>query len=129
MRQALLQLGHNAINYSPKGGDVAISARYDADSARIVVSVGDQGVGIAAHDQASLFTTFQRLHHPETLSVRGSGLGLYIVKGLAELMGGSVWLESEPDSGSTFSIALPIAASEAPAGHNGERAAGAAAQD
>ena len=57
---------------------------------------------------ASLFKTFHRIKRPETQGIRGSGLGLYIVKEWVELMGGNIWLESELDKGSTFYITVPL---------------------
>ena len=68
----------------------------------------DQGVGISSEDQLSLFKTFHRIHRPETRGIRGSGLGLYIVKEWVEAMGGEVWLESELNKGSTFYVAVPM---------------------
>ena len=102
----------NAIKYSPTGGTVAIEAQWDAQDRRIVIGVADQGIGIAPEDQSSLFSTFQRIHREETQGVRGTGLGLYIVKGLLEFMGGSIWLESALDQGSTFYCAPPAAEDE-----------------
>ena len=74
---------------------------------RIIVSVADEGVGIDSTDKSTIFTTFHRIRRPETQSVRGSGLGLYIVKEWIEAMGGEIWLESEMNKGSTFFIAIP----------------------
>ena len=79
----------------------------------MVISVSDQGIGISAEDRESLFTTFHRIQRPETRGIRGSGLGLYIVKEWAEAMGGTVWLESELNQGSTFFVAIPIQGSGA----------------
>jgi signal transduction histidine kinase len=72
-----------------------------------VVSVADEGIGIGPEDKASLFTTFHRIQRPETQSIRGSGLGLYIAKEWTEAMGGEIWLESELNKGSTFFVAIP----------------------
>ena len=112
--EVALNLISNAIKYSPQGGRVRVSAWYDDDDGRLVMSVEDQGIGIAKEDQAQLFVTFQRIHRPETQGVRGTGLGLYIVKGLLELMGGAVWVESELDQGSTFFVALPVEGARGP---------------
>jgi len=70
--------------------------------------VADRGIGIGPADRGSLFTTFHRIHRPETQSIPGSGLGLYIVKEWTEAMGGQIWLESELDKGSTFYVAVPV---------------------
>ncbi|MEX2598400.1 MAG: ATP-binding protein [Dehalococcoidia bacterium] len=107
--QVLINLVTNAIKYSPKGGKITISARHDAAAGANVLSVADQGIGIAEEDKATLFSTFHRIQRPETEGIRGTGLGLYVVKSLTELMGGSVWVESGVDQGSTFHVALPVA--------------------
>ncbi len=75
---------------------------------RIIFSVADQGIGISPEDKESLFTTFHRIQRPETMGIRGSGLGLYIVKEWIEAMGGEVWLESELNKGSTFFVSVPL---------------------
>ena len=107
LAQVTTNLLSNAIKYSPNGGPVTLSAGHDAPANRIVLSVTDPGIGIAQKDQERLFKTFQRIQHTETRGIRGTGLGLYIVKGLVELMGGTVWLESELSRGSTFFVGLP----------------------
>jgi PAS domain S-box-containing protein len=109
LTQVLLNLVSNAVKYSPNGGTVAISAFADRESARVVFSVTDQGIGIAPKDQPSLFNSFQRVQRAETLSIRGSGLGLYIVKEIVGRMGGDIWLESIENQGTTFFVALPAA--------------------
>jgi signal transduction histidine kinase len=98
----------NAIKYSPNGGRVTLSARNDNKQHQIVLSVADEGIGISPEDREPLFTTFHRIQRPETQGIRGSGLGLYIVKEWVEAMGGKIWLESELNKGSTFFIAIPI---------------------
>ncbi len=75
---------------------------------QVVISVADHGMGISPADSEALFTTFHRVHRPETIGIKGAGLGLYIVKVFTEAMGGRVWLESELDKGTTFYIALPV---------------------
>ncbi|MEE8442893.1 MAG: ATP-binding protein, partial [Dehalococcoidia bacterium] len=107
LSQVLVNLLENAIKYSPRGGLITISALHDSERQRVVVAVSDQGVGIAPNDQEHLFTTFHRIPSSETEMVGGTGLGLYIVKGLVELMQGEVWLESELGKGSTFLFSLP----------------------
>lgn len=107
LTQVLINLVTNAVKYSPAGGPVTIAAMSQAPDGRIVVSVTDTGIGIAPEDRERLFTTFNRIRRPETATIRGSGLGLFIVKGLVELMGGQVWLESEMNHGSTFYFSVP----------------------
>ena len=105
--QILVNLLNNAIKYSPKGGRITLSARNDSAENRVIVSVADEGLGIGPADKDSLFQTFHRIQRQETISIRGIGLGLYIVKEWTEAMGGKVWLESELNKGSTFFVALP----------------------
>jgi signal transduction histidine kinase len=107
--QVVGNLLSNAIKYSPNGGRITLSAHNDLQGHRVVASVADEGIGIGPTDKDSLFTTFHRIRRPETQGIRGSGLGLYIVKEWMEAMGGEVWLESELNKGSTFFIAVPIA--------------------
>jgi len=105
--QVLINLVDNAVKYSPQGGKVTIAARQEPE--RMVVSVSDQGIGIAPEDREKIFTTFSRIRRPEVEKIHGTGLGLYIVKALVELMGGEIWVESELGKGSTFFFSLPLA--------------------
>jgi len=105
--QVVANLLSNAVKYSPNGGRIMLTAHNDLQRHRIVVSVADEGIGIGPEDKASLFTTFHRIQRPETRGIRGSGLGLYIAKEWVEAMGGEIWLESEPNKGSTFFVAIP----------------------
>jgi signal transduction histidine kinase len=73
-------------------------------------SVRDQGLGIPPEQQARIFEKFHRLDPEMTRGVGGSGLGLYICKGLVERMNGEIWVKSEPGRGSTFIFELPLAA-------------------
>ena len=105
--QVVGNLLSNAVKYSPNGGRITLSARNDLQRHSAVVSVADHGMGISPEDKALLFKTFHRIQRPETQGIRGSGLGLYIVKEWTEAMGGEVWLESELNKGSTFFVAIP----------------------
>lgn len=95
----------NAIKYSPAGSTVACSVRDAGSDFEIVVA--DEGVGIPAAEQALVF---QRLYRsPRTAdTARGTGIGLYLVKRYASLMGGSVSLSSLPGQGTTFTLRLPV---------------------
>jgi signal transduction histidine kinase/putative methionine-R-sulfoxide reductase with GAF domain len=110
LEQVLVNLATNAAKYSPPGGPVRLSARHEPERRRIVLSVSDDGIGIAPEDQKRIFEVFHRVQRPETREVTGTGLGLYIVKGLVRLMRGRIRLESAEGEGSTFSVALPAAA-------------------
>lgn len=106
--QIIWNLLSNAIKYSPKGGQIDLTAVNVPQERQVVISVADQGMGISPADSEALFTTFHRVHRQETIGIKGAGLGLYIVKVFTEAMGGRVWLESELDRGSVFFIALPV---------------------
>jgi signal transduction histidine kinase len=101
-RQALENLVTNAIKFSPNGGRVAITARAEGPSVRFDVT--DQGPGIGPEDQRGLFDRFGKSTH----SSPGLGLGLSIVKRVAEAHGGAVGVASQPGQGSTFWISLPV---------------------
>lgn len=105
--QVMENLLSNAVKYSPSGGRITFSAHNDKERHRIVLSVADEGMGIGPEDKDLLFTTFHRIQRPETQSIRGSGLGLYIAKEWTEMMGGKIWCESELNKGSTFFVAIP----------------------
>jgi len=107
LAQVLTNLLTNAVKYSPGGGKITVSARLEAGKDRVVIAVADQGLGISRQDRVNLFTTFHRIRRPETDGISGTGLGLYIVKELVELMQGQVWLKSQLGKGSTFSFSIP----------------------
>ncbi len=108
----IINLLSNAIKYSPKGGQITISAHFDRERNRIIMAIADEGIGISSRDKESLFTTFHRIQRPETMGIGGSGLGLYITKEWTEAMGGKIWVESELNKGSTFFIGIPAKNSE-----------------
>lgn len=108
LRQVLTNLISNAIKYSPRGGDVRISAAVEGDS--VVISVTDHGLGIPAPAMDRLFTKFYRIEGPEHAQVGGTGLGLAICKRLVEGWGGRIWAESPGlGQGSTFCVTVPRA--------------------
>ena len=110
VRQVLANLVDNAVKYSPAGGRVSISFKLDAARSRVTTSVSDEGIGIAPGDRGRLFEMFQRVRTAETATIRGTGVGLHVVKSLVELMGGEVWVRGRRRRGSTFSFTLPVAA-------------------
>jgi signal transduction histidine kinase len=110
--QVIVNFLSNAVKYSPNGGRITLSARHDTEKKRVIVSVADEGMGISEADRDQLFTTFHRIQRQETRGIRGSGLGLYIAKEWTEAMGGTIWLESQLNKGSTFFVS--VKAAEAP---------------
>ena len=78
----------------------------------VLLAVSDSGVGIAANDRPRLFNRFFRGENAHLTSEVGTGLGLHITRGLVELHGGRIWLESEVGRGTTFFVTFPIADEE-----------------
>jgi signal transduction histidine kinase len=93
----------NAIKYTDARGRVEIATAHQPGS--VTVSVRDTGCGIAPATQAQLFEKYSRV--ATSTAVEGSGLGLYIVRRIARLHGGSVGVVSDVGQGSTFTLALP----------------------
>jgi signal transduction histidine kinase len=106
LRQVLVNLVENAVKYSGEG---QIEVRLEPNDGTMRFSVRDEGLGIPPEDQGRIFEKFHRLDPEMTHGVGGSGLGLYICKGLVERMGGEIWVESEAGKGSTFLFELPLA--------------------
>jgi two-component system cell cycle sensor histidine kinase PleC len=108
IKQILLNLLSNAVKFTPESGTVRVFAHRDADGG-MVVGVSDTGIGIAAEDQAKVFDSFGQGKHDVAIADKGTGLGLTIVRGLAEAHGGRVHLESEVGVGTTVTLHLPAA--------------------
>jgi len=109
----LKNLLSNAVKYSPRGGRVVIAAGPVGDEPDMLqLSVEDDGVGIPANELPRIFDRYVRVANPETASARGLGLGLCLVKALAEAHGGSVDVESVPGKGSKFRLVLPQAGAQ-----------------
>ncbi|HSK15015.1 MAG TPA: GAF domain-containing protein [Gaiellaceae bacterium] len=109
--QVLANLVDNAVKFSPEGGTVTITARRRAVAAEI--SVADEGLGIQHADRKRIFTKFFRSERGAGAGSAGTGLGLFIVRGLLVAMGGRIWVESEEGRGSRFTFELPLAEAEA----------------
>jgi len=101
--QAVGNLLSNAINYTPEGGKIRVAA--SAGNECCIISVSDNGPGIEPEDLEMLFQPFRRRSVPG--KINGTGLGLSLVKIIAEQHGGSVSAESAPGQGSTFRISIP----------------------
>ncbi len=111
LMQILTNLLTNAVKYSPDGGEIRISAA--EVNGRLRLSVIDHGLGIAQNDLPRLFERFHRIHARTNPEIHGTGLGLYISRGLAELQGGILWGESQGlGMGSAFHLELPLAPAE-----------------
>jgi len=106
IKDVINNLISNAIKYSPEGTDVRISWEEKGDKA--VISVSDEGVGIAPQDKEKIFQRFYMSQKKDAEKKQGLGLGLYICKRLIELHGGEIWCESQEGKGSTFYFSLPL---------------------
>ena len=108
VRQILVNLTCNALKFT-EHGEVEVSVRtgaQDGDAPELIFAVRDTGIGIPREAQGRLFTSFTQVDASTTRKFGGTGLGLAISKRLAEIMGGRMWVESEPGRGSTFSFTV-----------------------
>ncbi|GEM_PF-2196013 len=103
---ALQNLVENAIRYTPNGGKIAIAVQKIAD--HLAITVSDTGVGIPLDQRDRVFSKFFRGKNVIPLETEGSGLGLFIAKGVVEKHGGTLTFVSEEGKGSTFTITLPL---------------------
>jgi PAS domain S-box-containing protein len=106
--QVLTNLLDNAAAFSPEGGAITIAARGGSGVADI--SVADEGIGIPSADQQRIFSKFFR--GDGARAGQGTGIGLFLVRGLVTAMGGRIWVDSEEGRGSRFTFELPLAGRE-----------------
>jgi PAS domain S-box-containing protein len=105
VKQILTNLLTNAVKYNVDAGMIRITSHV-ADDAMTEITVSDTGMGMTPEQMAQLFEPFNRLGR-ERSAQQGTGIGLVISQRLAELMGGSLWVHSQPGKGSSFVLALP----------------------
>jgi signal transduction histidine kinase len=106
IKQALANLVDNALKYSTERRWLGVSARREGQW--VVIDVADEGVGIPPGEAERIFEKFYRIGRSETQGTRGSGVGLALVKHIAEAHGGRVNVESRPGQGSRFALFLPV---------------------
>jgi signal transduction histidine kinase len=106
IKQVLLNLISNAINYSPGGGTIVISAKKEGDFA--IISVQDTGLGIPDEELNRIFMPFEKINSRKTQRRSGAGLGLALVKSIVELHGGDVSIKSREGSGTRVTFTLPL---------------------
>lgn len=105
VRQIMLNLLSNAAKFTQRGR-ITVAARRDGEA--LSISVADNGIGIPKEQLARIFEEFRQVDDSTTREHTGTGLGLAICRRLAGLLGGSIEVESEPGSGSTFTLKLPV---------------------
>ena len=110
LTQILDNLLSNAVKYTPSGGTIrVVVTTCDGQAA---VAVTDEGLGIPSEELPKLFTRFHRVDTPDRVSIRGTGLGLYITEQLVTMHGGTISVKSEVGQGSTFTFTLPLASAK-----------------
>jgi two-component system phosphate regulon sensor histidine kinase PhoR len=107
LREVLQNLLDNAIQYTPEGGRIHVSAT--AGEREVILTVADTGIGIPLADQVRIFERFYRVDAARSREAGGTGLGLSIAKHIVETHGGRLWVISEVGHGSAFSFSIPLA--------------------
>jgi signal transduction histidine kinase len=106
--QLLANLIHNAIKFSPPGGEVVVHVRGDKEN--VLVEVEDHGPGIPSADRNRVFERFYKVDRARSRGRGGTGLGLAIARHIVDRHRGHIWVQSEEGSGSSFFVSLPKAA-------------------
>ncbi len=106
LERAITNLVDNAIKYTPNGGQITVGVERQEDE--VIITVKDTGYGISPENQRMLFERHARIERPEHKRIKGSGLGLFIVRSVAQRHGGRAWVESQEGQGSTFKFSIPI---------------------
>ena len=107
--QVITNLLSNAVKFTPDEGIIHLDSKLlsvEGDICKLQVSIKDTGIGISKEQQARLFDAFEQADAGITRKFGGTGLGIAISKSIVELMGGEIWVESEPDVGSTFTFTV-----------------------
>ncbi|MEW5976193.1 MAG: ATP-binding protein [Acidobacteriota bacterium] len=109
LHEILDNLITNAIKYAGSENEITISVKPDPAGGEVVVCVRDRGFGIPEEEIPNLFKKFYRIKNESSRKIRGTGLGLYIVKQMVEAHQGRIWVESKAGQGSSFLFSLPLA--------------------
>jgi signal transduction histidine kinase len=104
LKEILTNLVSNAIKYTPEEGAVKLTVRLRKDD--VLFHVSDTGWGIPKYSQDQVFSKFFRGENIAKRETTGTGLGLYLVKGLVEALGGNIWFKSHEKSGTSFYVTL-----------------------
>ena len=111
MERTFINLGSNAVKFTPAGGRVELTAEREGD--RVRITVADSGIGIPAEDQAQLFQRFFRARNAHDAAIPGTGLGLVIARTIVTGHGGDLQLTSVEGEGTTVSVWLPLVRADA----------------
>jgi signal transduction histidine kinase len=106
LERAIINLFDNAIKYTPDGGKIEVGVKRSEND--VVIGVKDSGLGISKDAQQHLFERHVRIAREEHKKIKGSGLGLFIVRSVAQRHGGDAWVESKEGEGSTFFVGIPL---------------------
>jgi signal transduction histidine kinase/putative methionine-R-sulfoxide reductase with GAF domain len=109
LHEILDNLITNAIKYSGADNEITVSAVADFQNDSLIISIKDRGFGIPQDEIPNLFKKFYRIKSEASRGIRGTGLGLYIVKQMVEAHHGKIWVDSVLSQGSTFAFNLPLA--------------------
>ena len=96
----------NAIRYTPAGGEISIELRKEKGA--VLLEVRDTGCGIPEKQKGKIFEKTFRAENAKEMSSEGAGLGLYMVKSIADLTGSKVWFDSAEEKGTTFYFSIPL---------------------
>ncbi|MDR2696586.1 MAG: response regulator [Deltaproteobacteria bacterium] len=111
LAQVITNLVGNAVKFTPEAGSISIDVRFLGEEdgvCTLLIKVIDTGIGLSPEQQAHLFQAFQQAESSTARKFGGTGLGLSISKNIVEMMGGSIWVESEVGKGSTFAFTIQV---------------------
>ena len=109
--QVITNLLGNAVKFTPEKGAITLAVRLAGkgnDICTLQISVSDSGIGINTEQQDKIFKSFEQAESSTTRKYGGTGLGLAICKSIVEMMGGSIWVQSEPGKGSVFTFTIQV---------------------
>src|SRR5262249_37299915 len=106
LQLVFMNLVHNALKFTPSGGSITIQARITGEM--VEMSVRDTGCGVSLEDQPRVFEQFAQSEDALLVKHGGFGLGLAVARVIVEQHGGRIWLQSEPERGSTFFFTVPL---------------------
>jgi signal transduction histidine kinase len=106
--QVLTNLLSNALKFTAPGGKVVVESGYDEPGRFVIITVRDTGIGIDIREQEKIFQPFHQVDGSSARKYGGTGIGLTLARQLVELQGGSIWVSSQRNAGSTFTFTLPV---------------------